>query len=879
MNDVYGVTSNLQVYYCSKGISTILGESSSDLDKDDANRTVLETSSNLGKICSEYDVDGNGKISVQESRSIKELNLDKNSSITSLEGIENLLSLEKITLTDLKLESLKGLENCTKINYIFLKGCNIENYSAIKSLNDRLEYLYFYNIDDSELEKVCSVDRGIGNCDFQKLKYLAVVGNITYINSTTTPMEKSNFPSTEAGKSSKTITSILPLKNLSSTTKNNIKYLSLNNNNITSLEGISEFGNLYFLRVEYNVLKTLNDVGKLKSLEYLYCAGMKSLTTLDEFQAGSNLKYLITFDSGLTTLKGLKNCNELIRIWANNNNLGIIETETKNEGIDSIFDLKDKSKIDLIDLKNNKDIKWIEYLENCTAMKYLYLNNCNGMEGTSLAKLKNIINNCIRVTYPTNYALTLLDDDLKKLDLSNQTIRKSVFESLKNKTNITHLSLKDINLTNESGIKLSQTETNSLINEVLGTLTGLKYLQIYATNDNFSTSGLSTIDFINKDKVTKLVELDLRGTKATDLTNLNEYGKSLKNLVLNNTDIELNKIQTTISNMCKNGSENSYFLTDILSSSGLLLLNSNLVKKLEGLSEITGLLIYAGSSSYTVQKLDLTGCTSLKNVYTYSAFENTNLILPANVEVLSLSYESNAYIDFSRCTKLTSIELKDCTANNEAQLRYILNSIKNLSNVQKLVIQNVWQNYISNLDCLEILKDSNITNFEWSTSGERYNLKDISGLKYLKKLKKLRIDYIYAKDILGLEPIYDSNNNLISGCPELEEISINSSSIASLDVLSKLINLKSISVINSSVSGIANFDKLINLETLDLSNNCLYNLGSYTDSDGTRNYNVLEILAKLNKTAKLKNLYLLGNNIDDFSKIKEGTKFEKHSGW
>ena len=96
MNDVYGVTSSLQVYYCSKGISTILGESSSDLDKDDANRTVLETSSNLGKICSEYDVDGNGKISVQESRSIKELNLDKNSSITSLEGIENLLSLEKI---------------------------------------------------------------------------------------------------------------------------------------------------------------------------------------------------------------------------------------------------------------------------------------------------------------------------------------------------------------------------------------------------------------------------------------------------------------------------------------------------------------------------------------------------------------------------------------------------------------------------------------------------------------------------------------------------------------------------------------------------------------------------------------------------------------
>ena len=47
----------------------------------------------------------------------------------------------------------------------------------------------------------------------------------------------------------------------------------------------------------------------------------------------------------------------------------------------------------------------------------------------------------------------------------------------------------------------------------------------------------------------------------------------------------------------------------------------------------------------------------------------------------------------------------------------------------------------------------------------------------------------------------------------------------------------------------------------------------------TISYNVLEMLANLNKIAKLKKLYLAGNNIDDFSKIKEGTNFEAHSGW
>ena len=831
LNDVYGVTSDLQVYYCSNGIDTIIGKSASDLDKDNPNRTVLETSSVLGKVLESYDNDGNGKISVQEAKAIKQVTLDKNSSISSLEGIENLLSLEKIVIQDLNLNDLKGLENCTKVNYVYFQGCEIGNYSALRSLKDKIEYLYFYNIDDSELEKACSSNLGIGNCDFNKLKYLAISGNQEYINDLTTPAEKSLATCIKSEKSSKTITSILPLKNLSESTKKSIKYLSLNNNNISSIDGISEFENLYMLRLEYNNLENLSGVGNLKSLEYLYCAGMTSLKSLDEFQVGSKLKYLIAMNSGLNTLKGLKNCNDIYRIWAKNNDFGTdIETTIKDETKDCLADLKDKTKINLVDFSNSQNLKWVDYLKNTTSIKYLYLDNCNGIDGTSLSALKSIINDCIKAIYPSNYALTLLDDNLQKLDLSNQTIRKSVFESIKNKTNITHLTLKDLNFVDDSDAKLTAIESNNLMNNVLSTLTGIEYLQIYATNNEFSTSELSSIEFVDKNKITKLIELDLRGTIVTDLSKLNDYAKSLKNLVLNNSNIELNKIQTTISNMSNNGTVSSYFVAGHLNNSGLLLLNTELVKKLEGLSEVTGLIINTGNSSYVPTTLDLSGCTSLKKITTYSAFEGGTLILPENMETINLRFENNTYIDFSNCKKLSTILLGDCTIYSDAQLRYILNSIKDLTNVKKIVIQNVYQNEINNLDSLEILKNSSITDFEWSTSGKRYNLKDISGLKYLKNLKSLKLEYIYAKDISGLEPIYDENNDLISGCPNLEEININTSEIGNLDALSKINTLRSISIINSSISGIANFDKLTNLETLDLTNNCLYNLGSYVNS-------------------------------------------------
>ena len=882
LNDVYGVTSNLKVYYCSNGKSTIMGESTENLDKDNPARTVLDTNSNLGKTLVEYDVDGDGKISSQEVRAIKELTLNSESGITSLDGISNLISLETLTLENINLQDLKGIENCSKLYYVFLQGCIIEDYSNLRNLKNNLQYLYLYNIDDNELNKLCSLDKGIGgDCDFSKLSYLAVVGNTTYINSTQTPLDTTIYSCTSSSKSSKTITSIAPLKNLSETTKKSVKYLSLQNNSLSTLDGISDFSNLLLLRLEYNNLADLSGVGKLTNLSYLYASGMDTLTSLDTFEANSKLTYLIIMNSNLKTLKGLENCSQITKVWAKNNNFGDgLETDTKNPSTDSMASLQNKNSLNLIDVRNSTKLKWVDYLKNNTNIKFLFLDGCTAMDGTSLAELKNIMNNCTQTNYPSSYALSLLDDNLKKLNLISQTLKKSVFESLKNKTNITHLALKNLNITDESGNKLSETEANSLINEVLSTMTGLQYLQVYADN-NYSTKNLSTIDFVGSGKVTKLIELDLRGTSVTDLSNLNSYATGIRTLILNNENIDLSKIQGAISNIYNNGGVDSYFVDSNLTEAGLLLYNKNLCKKLEGLDDITGLYINSGDMNYVPDELDLSGCTSLKNITTYSAFNDIKkLKLPASIENTSLKYERNSYIDFSLCTKLTKIELLDNTVNTEAQLESILNSIKDLPLVTTLTIQKASQRTINTLDSLKTLENTNIENFYFSAYKDTWNLNDASGLKYLKNLKSLTLQYVNVKDLEALNPIYNEAESLVSGCPNLQTININYSKISNLDVLSNISALKSITVNNSSVSGIANFNKLINLETLNLTNNCLYNLGSYVNSNGeTISYNVLEMLANLNKTAKLKNLYLAGNSIDDFSKIKEGTNFTNHSGW
>ena len=79
LNDVYGVTTNLKVYYCSGGLDTLQGLARENLDNDNPRREVFSKDAPMSKLLSKYDIDKDGVISAEETKSVKNLELDNDS--------------------------------------------------------------------------------------------------------------------------------------------------------------------------------------------------------------------------------------------------------------------------------------------------------------------------------------------------------------------------------------------------------------------------------------------------------------------------------------------------------------------------------------------------------------------------------------------------------------------------------------------------------------------------------------------------------------------------------------------------------------------------------------------------------------------------------
>ena len=185
LNDVYGVNSELKVYYCSEGLDTIQNLAKEDID-DAKERDVFTDLGNngLGKLLSSYDANKDGKIQSTEISSIKELELTQD---TDLKDIYNLYSLEKLVIKEVQNVDLTGIENCMKLKYVWFYYSSAKNYEPIGKLGEKLNYLYFTKAVDSDLEKLCN---DLKNYDLSKLSYLAFWRNDKFIYSWTTGIFK-----------------------------------------------------------------------------------------------------------------------------------------------------------------------------------------------------------------------------------------------------------------------------------------------------------------------------------------------------------------------------------------------------------------------------------------------------------------------------------------------------------------------------------------------------------------------------------------------------------------------------------------------------------------------------------------------------------------
>ena len=359
LNDVYGVTSNLKVYYCSGGVDSIRGLAKENLDNDNPNRVVFENGTGMSELLQDYDTDGDGKISAQETKSVTKFTVTENSEITSLKDLFNLANLKELTLDNINLSNLSGLENCANLYYLcfknYGKGNDIEDYASIKKLSN-LQYLYLENSKDKQVKDIFT---SMQNVDFTKLQYLGVYGSGTKV------------------------TDISIISSLSSTTKSSVAYMYFYGNDLSSIESFSDFVNVVETRIQSN--SKLTTLGGLKNMQKL----------ISVYASNCNL--------------GL---NEIYQ--------DDLENDGRNPETDSC--LQGKAYLSHLDFSNNKNLKWVNYIDSLIkSLDYISFWNCEEIIGNSIKDITDIILSAGNRSIPQKYQIYLSTNErLDYLDFGLQ---------------------------------------------------------------------------------------------------------------------------------------------------------------------------------------------------------------------------------------------------------------------------------------------------------------------------------------------------------------------------------------------------------------------------------------------------------------------------
>lgn len=499
-----------------------------------------------------------------------------------------------------------------------------------------------------------------------------------------------------------------------------------------------------------------------------------------------------------------------------------------------------------------------------------------------IVKLKSIFENCEKYSYDSKFSLSLTDKNVKKLNLKNQTIKKDEFESLSSCVSLTLLDVSGTKIQkNDSAELLSTEEINEMFNRIISNFTNLEQLSL----NGFSN--LTDGRFLKK--LTKLQRLDVRGcgiaTNTKNLSgedigleNLNNI-TSLKQLAVNNANIDLSKIQPTINNVFKGGAATG--ASDIFPSwsEGLCCDNPTVLNTLSKCTEITKLRIHPEGFNFELKDLtlDLSGCSKLNEIY-FSFFKLKKCIVPNSLLKLWVRSCNSAVFEFKEGSLVNDIYIEGSGAAN------IYGTIANCTKLKKFELRDdVIPSNISYMGNLQQLNSLII-------GGKSYSIKNVTGLENLKAFSNLNSLTSFTMD-------YVTNNNLdfLSNLPKLTSLSIFETSISDISGISRLTNLTTINMYNNKISDISVLENMTNCTSLNLSGNKISNVlplrnmnklttlnlennAIYDFANGQSN---LEVLANLHTSrgGKLTKLLLNGNNITDFSKVSSLTWPNGKSGF
>lgn len=705
MNDVYGVTKDLRVYYCSKGKDTLLGTANTDLDN--PVREVFEAGSSLAKLINGNDTDN---VTAEDLKNVKELTITPEDGITNFEEFYNFPSLERINFEGVTINSLNGLQNAIKINYIYFHNSVISDYSAIGKCKE-LKNLHMYMPNNEDVSKMCE---GLKDAKLTKLEYLGLYGFMNYT------VVKWNYSNTSTTRSE--LTDISPLKNLSQETKQAIKYLYFNNNNIEDVSVLEDFSNLYFVRLETNKL---------------------------------------------TSCKGLENKSSLRYLYLNNNLLGINETEIPNEEADSISFLKNNTALYRLDLSKNSNLKQISYLKNITGLKHFLLTNDENIETACIVELKDILAKCELLDMPSKYYLGL--DNSPKMNLSNLSLTDEDIMLLKNNTII-----ESLNLSNNKDL------SNEKLQEILSTCTNMKAINLSGV------SNLESIEFIKfmpnlitlDIRDTKVVDLELLNDNVPNLGTLCINNENIDLTTIQGKISKLGKSYDTelvgkSFGLAINNPKLIQKLKDCTEMTSLTMYNST------GGANTTIDLSNCKKLKYILSRGN--GCTiiipnSLEEISSEDPnFDYTN---HDNLKKISFSWDGLNNSSFANlCTqladsnKLQSIGINSLSVSNKIDFSKIKNlkdtTLQNFSLYGNTGLDKYQLDSIEGIEEITSLKNINI---DWTTLTSMPDLSNLTNLETIKITNSSIKDLTPIANCTNLKEINFNNNN-ISNVKTLENMS------------------------------------------------------------------------------------------------------------
>ena len=869
LQDVYGVTPDLKVYYCESGTDNVLGTlDSTELDPKTPLKKInqdAEMKSAITEALESIGVTvGENGVTVGDASKIKNLELDGSKhNITSISGLSELSSLKTVTLSNLNLNDLDGLQNCTLLYYVYFKNCKVNDYSKLATVLD-LQYLYLYlppSMSEADANaQVANLGNGLANAtEMNKLEYFGISGTTDMFEgeySLDPGAAASNNKYQYSSSTKSNLTNISNLDKIASNIKSTIKYVYINNNSFNSIESLKDFSNIYELDLMYNKnLLNLDGLENHSNLVYLF-AQRCNLQTINGLRGQTKLKYLtIQQNANLISLNGLEDSINIDYVRAFNCNI-----------ID-ITALENNTKLRMLNLENNANLENVITLGTCTGIKKLYLLGNEKMLGTEVRDAlanpnTHILQNCgSDYTIPSKYNLyfsTLTSYDYSNLGLTDDS---DEINSLKNKTNVTRLNL-------SGNPKLS----NSKLQEILSTMTGLKALSLNGCEN------LSNIDFVGNGKVTQLMELDLRNTNTalTDLSNLNSYSKNLITLIVNNENVQLSSIQDTINNLWNNTNYGNFPESWIAKESwgcrGIVLLGNIEKYSFENCKNIVGIRCastYIDDSEKSGNYIDLSKCSNLQYI---SFSRKCGIKFPETLKRVWLdSRECAEYNDLSNTKEIESF---DIGYMDQKSMDAIFPDKKNINlHVKNLTMTGTYMDGLDNLNFLKYIGNETLKFLQLGyDDGRNMLMSTLDGLELCENLTTLKIykneKLTDIQKIGTLKNLTDleirscknlKNLTALNNATKLEKLNCQNNGLNDISAINELQNLKIIDLSNNNIAELMSFDKLNNLESLTLNNNNISNLSSLDSLIGNK--------SSLNKLF-LSNNILQTNAIDGHSNIE-----------